>query len=351
MIFFSIGLPGAFAEWCDGFALQAVRRAFGATNSIVADNLEDLAIALLETRTANVIVKSRSPVGRLQRAIIDSSIRFVLALPDPREAVENLVTGSGYSLQDAVRAVGTSCASMRSFVDARSALVVEIDHGKTAALETAKAICNHLDIMIQDAEIGQIVDGLDSACFFLAKDMDRSKWWRELTGEQRDLIDGALLPYMSTDSSRALESLVWGRELFFVGDAPTEAATYAVDVTGRVRCLIYGPYILIPSGAWTANVVFACSKELSGMAFMIEILSGPDRLGMARLLPSKAGVFEVAINITVEKSAALPIEIRIFNERAAFDGRLGLGNVTLIQNSRINSGDYRKISEAFGLEF
>ena len=348
MIFFSIGLPSAFAEWCDAFAYSAAFRALETVTIVSANSLEEVGLALMKAGSPNAIVRSRHPDGKLQRALIENAVRYVIALSDPRAAVEDLITKSGYGLPDAVRAVGTSCASMRSFAQNKNALILTGRKGQEAAIEAAYAICGHLGVPLSNAEISDILLGLDMACFMI-EDVGRSNWWDGLSSDERDLIDGALRPYSSLHPTQILEPIVWGRDLFFVGDMPTEPAKHAVDVTGRARCLLYGPYIMVPAGRWAANVVLACSKEVSGMAFTVEILSGSERLGGARLQPDSAGVFEVAISFTVEKSSALPLEIRIFNERAAFDGRLGLASVTLIQSAGVSAEDRTKISEALGL--
>ncbi len=52
-------------------------------------------------------------------------------------------------------------------------------------------------------------------------------------------------------------------------------------------------------------------------------------LSRVNLQPESEGVFEVNLTISIEPSMDHPVEVRLFSERAGFDGRLALGQVRL----------------------
>jgi hypothetical protein len=122
-----------------------------------------------------------------------------------------------------------------------------------------------------------------------------------------------------------LTSIIWERELFFIGDQPDEKATRPIDVTGRARCLISG---------------HAASRILVGFG-AAGLLKGGRRTGICRRNrrrnPSQPGQpstgrprgFEANLTISIEASMDHPVEVRLFNEQAGFDGRLALGQVAL----------------------
>ena len=59
MLYFVIGLPGRFTEWCDAATAEIVRRALGPTELVRADTLEEISLAMLRTGASRAVVASR----------------------------------------------------------------------------------------------------------------------------------------------------------------------------------------------------------------------------------------------------------------------------------------------------
>ena len=139
MIFFSIGLPGPFAEWCDALLLRLVEHQFAHAQSAAFNSLEEFAQAAIKSRSLCLVACCRQPVGRLQNEIINSGVPFLIALSDPRAALRDLIDRSGLSLVDATRAAASSCTAMLGIAKSPNALVLKpgsLDH----PLVTAAAI-------------------------------------------------------------------------------------------------------------------------------------------------------------------------------------------------------------------
>jgi hypothetical protein len=148
-----------------------------------------------------------------------------------------------------------------------------------------------------------------------------------------DLVSGALAPYVRFFGRGGdLEPVVWAPDLFFAtqnaADGLRVPARGAIDITGRARFLIFGPYINLAPGSWVATVALGFSAETSGMSFVIEIAAGTP-LTHARVQPVGEQVIETNLSFTIPPSTDCPVEIRVVNERAAFDGRIALGHVRL----------------------
>jgi hypothetical protein len=165
---------------------------------------------------------------------------------------------------------------------------------------------------------------------------DVDTWWGCLDEAKREIAIGALDGYIDHFAGRALGKIIWARDLFFVGDDPSQPADRPIDVTGRIRNLLFGPYMVLPLGSWVATVVLGFSKEAAEMSYGIEFIAGPRCVSLCRTTIQPQGdlVFEATVFFTVEAATDQPISLRISNERAAFEGRLALGSVTLTQQSK-----------------
>src|SRR5436305_625527 len=118
MVFFSIGLPSRFAEWCDQLVLRLMQRQFGSAEAVPLNSLDELASAVVRSKATQLVVCCRQPVLRLQTEILQAQRPFLVALGDPRAALRNLIESAGYQFADATRAVASSCAAMLTITKA-----------------------------------------------------------------------------------------------------------------------------------------------------------------------------------------------------------------------------------------
>jgi hypothetical protein len=335
MILFSIGLPSSFAEWCDALIGRMAECSFGTVECIALNTLEELAAAVLKTRASRLVACSRQPVARLQTEIIEAKRPYLVAIGDPRTALRDLSERMGCDLPEAVRAVASSCAAIFSLTKAPGALVVS-GGDVVDPIAVAAVIAEHFELPASRDEIAAIVAELGEAGITPNRVEDRA-WWDALSERQRAVVSGALAPYLS---GADLEPLVWEPELFFANsDSPaptTVTAARVVDITGRVRFLAYGPFINLPPGSWSANAVLGFSAEAAGMSFMVEVFAGR-QLSCTRITPSAEQIIEANIHFVIDSSVDQPVQVRIVNERPAFDGRLAIGHVTVAPKAAISS--------------
>jgi hypothetical protein len=347
MVFFSVGLPSRFAEWCDALILALVERQLGSAQAVALNGLDELATAFIRTPAVNVVACCRHPVPRLQAEILQAQRPFLVALGDPRAALQYLSARAGYSMADAARAVASSCAAMAAISTARHALVLTpTDAADPRAL--IQAVLQHYHIRYDPADVRAVLAALPDAGFKLDEAEFRT-WEAQLADRDRAIIDGAVAPYISCFSGRELEQLVWEPDLFYMNEdppAPTlKPVTRPIELTGRVRFVVYGPFITIPAGAWTATVVIAFSAEAAEMGFVLEVFAGRP-LASARIEVTGAQVYETRLPFTIGDDLDHPIQIRICNERAAFDGRLAVGYVALRRDPSLPQQERKRLQDA-----
>lgn len=342
MIFFSIGLPGRFAEWCDAVIFRLARRALGPVELVSLNTLDELALAMIRTAASHFVVCSRQPGGRVQTALAQAGRRFIAVLDEPRAALRDLATRPGFDLVAATRSVASSCASILSCAAMPEALVLSgVKHGHDLA-STATMIGRHLELDVNGDEIETIVAALrDEGVVPLPTDDDA--WWDSLQEPQQALVDGALGAYVDYFAGGGLGKITWERELFFISEEPAAQepvpAARPVDITGRIRFLVYGPYINLPPGSWSASVILGFSPEAAGMTYIIEVFAGI-QLTHVRIEPGDERIFEANLHFPIDAAVDHPVQIRIHNERPAFDGRLAVGYVTMAPQASVR-GDTR----------
>jgi hypothetical protein len=337
MIFFSIGLPSPLVEWCDAVIARLAQCIVGSADVVSANTLEELGLALIKSRASHFVIGSRLPSDGLRKAIAESRSRFVVALDDPRAAFQNLVTRHGLDTIAATRAAAGSCASLLEYTVTDNALVLRAERDGRDPLGTAEAIAQHFELDVGPAEIAQSVEALAEMGKTPVPN-DISTWWDSLEDPNREIVSGALNGYIDHFAGRGLGKIVWARDLFVIGDDPYQPATRSIDITGRIRNLLFGPYMILPPGSWVATVILGFSKEAAEMTYGIEFIAGPRCVSLCRttIQPHGDRVFEAIVIFTIEASTDQPISLRISNERAAFEGRLVLGSVTLTLQSKGN---------------
>ncbi len=252
MFFFVMGLPGHFSEWCDAVAVRLAERALGPTGIILANTLEELSLGAMRSGASQAVVALRQPGGRLRAALVENRRNFIVALADPLMALADLVLDQGVEVAAATQAVASSCPALIGCRSAPGALILQSGRDWPQQAVTAAAIARHLQIAVEDSEIVDLVAELAAGDAARPRH-DAIAWWHGLAAAERDMTDGALRAYLEDPGNSEALSIAWTHGLFFLGDRPHERATGPTDITGRARCLLHGPYIMLPRvrGPWS----------------------------------------------------------------------------------------------------
>jgi hypothetical protein len=337
MVVFSIGLPSRFAQWCDMLVRELVAHRLGPTDSIGLNTLQELAAAVIRTPAHNLVVCCRQPVVQLQNEILAAGRPFVVALGDPRAALGNLIQ-EGRTVADAARAVASSCATMLAIAQAPQALVLTPeDAHEPHAL--AVAVARHLQLPIADDPAA-----LARALPVLEEDGGLG-WWEDLAERDQAITEGALGAYIAHLGGNELDRLVWEPELFFTATESGQRAVEpngVIDLTGRARCLVYGPYVNLPPGSWSVDIVLGFSAEAAGVNLVAEVFAG-SQLAHSRIEVAGEQFLETRLYLTIADTVDEPVQIRIHLERAAFDGRLALGYVAMMPQAAVPAGTRERL--------
>jgi hypothetical protein len=335
MVLFSFGLPSRFAEWCDTITARIIEVALGAVTVISADTLEELAVTLLKVEGGNLFVSGRQPGAWLDRVLTTTEKPFIVSLGDPRSIVWELVSRHGLDLPDATRRVSASCAAIMSCLRRPHALVLNAGPDWQQPAATIERIARHFGLAVHSCDIAKIVD--DTTIFGDVPDFPSlvgALSTDQLNDRDRVVVDEAVGPYLKHFLGEPSAHITWARELFLAdGHRP---AIQPVDVTGRVRALIYGPYIRLPHGNWSAEVVLGFSQTATDVTFVVDVLSAGSQLCVTSFRPPREGVYSINLGFVINERSDHPVEFRVVNERAAFDGKVALSHVRLSRQQNLS---------------
>lgn len=129
-------------------------------------------------------------------------------------------------------------------------------------------------------------------------------------------------------------SVSWSERLFtFDQKAFVEGNPIGVlDVTGRPRTLLYGPFIALPPGRWGATMRFAIDESAAGHELRFDWGPGGDFVSQSAV-PAAGGIYEIELEHTVSEVGSW--QFRILLMEGAFEGQMTFqgGTVTRLPDA------------------
>jgi hypothetical protein len=275
MLIFLLGLPNQFTQWCEALIAKLAERASRSLLRSSAGSSEELLQVMIEHPSQHIFVSQRQPGNWLHRILAAANGRCVVALADPRACVAELAAGPDSNLIEIIRAVASSCATLTSYLSLSGSLVLRAEEHSLDPIATARRIADHLQLPSADEDILAVLDTISP------RDPDAVvtvAWENRFDAPELARINGALAGYGEYFTGTPLGNLVWAPNLFIVGDTH-QRLTGPIDITGRSRCLIYGPYIRLPPGRWNADVPVAFA-DLGAAARILPSTSLPQSSSM-----------------------------------------------------------------------
>ena len=92
-----------------------------------------------------------------------------------------------------------------------------------------------------------------------------------------------------------------------------------LDLTGRPRCLLAGPYIVLPAGRWRATYRLTFDETGSRLRIRVD-WGGVEQFLSEEFVPGRPGVFEITQEYDWLEPG--PAEIRLILLEGVFDGRM-----------------------------
>jgi hypothetical protein len=212
---------------------------------------------------------------------------------------------------------------------------------------TAAAIAHHFGFHVSDADLPNILAPLSNLGIWPRR-QEGVCWWDRLEEPQRVLATETLEPYVVHLAGGGLGALVWGRELFFINEQQSgeqrQPASRPADITGRPRYVVLGPYITLPPGSWSATVDLGFSQAAAEMSYIVDVHADA-QLACVRIEPGAQRFVQASLTFSIAEPKM--IAVGVWNERAAFDGQIALGHVTMTPQAKIRPETHNYLAAAF----
>ena len=195
MLFFVFGFPGEFTEWCRAATAALARKAASlppwSTPTLSTGWPSRSSRRALHRRLS----RRRAPAAGCACALVEAQRNFLVALDDPRAALIDLAIRRGLDLIDAVRILASSCATLDVCSRLPGALALDAGRWRSQPGAIAVAIARHLQISLAEEAASDAVGTLPAGTAMAAHE-NAVAWWNGLDPRQREMVVGALAPYL-----------------------------------------------------------------------------------------------------------------------------------------------------------
>jgi len=134
------------------------------------------------------------------------------------------------------------------------------------------------------------------------------------------------------------QQIIWSERIFRYDQKAARGAQQIgeLDITGRPRILVYGPYLGLPPGRWRTRVRFLVDSTAATKEFRLD-WGSPHDFASLSVTPPHAGVFEAELEHDWRKVDYG--EIRLWLMEGAFDGVLHFlgAQVTFVGRAMANA--------------
>jgi len=339
VILVSVGLPGPLSQWCDAVMAGLAGRLGGEVASgtwpelhemfgfQAADSLlESIGRFLVRSNARHVVIGARQPDLALRRVFAENRTPFVLALDDPVNAVTAVIAETGADPQPAVRTVARSCPFVMQFTGLPGALAIDpalVWDDPEAAIAVIAA---HFGIETDPQGRAAILDAVGPP------GGERWRQSRQLLQERLDanrkLIEGALAGYRNAFHNGNIDQLVWTRDLFFLASESGGIPTEPIDISGGSRVLTFGPYIHLPAGDWSAQIVLGFSAQAATATFEVDVFA-ESQLARTSLVPGTPGIHAATLIFSIDEPRGAGIQVRVVVTSEEASGSVAFGRVVL----------------------
>lgn len=336
MIITIVGLPGRITSFCRDVCVAVLTHAGQPPLTENVDTVASLARHVLTARHRTLVVTATRPERELLDAIQEADRPFLFVLDDPRWSVLQRVQSGEIGERDAILEIGMSCACVTDVLPFERAVRVTNDAIRNDASGFITGLLAVLDLPPDDPDLvaaarAAVQRHLPSAMTDRGgADID-ALLESELGPIWGPAATAALSGYSASFFGGKLGRLVALRQMFLAGEPPYSKVADVIDATGRPRILAFGPYIRIPRGQWMLRMTLAFSSELVAAPFSLDIVCFESRVKVELGRVSFAAISGryVAQATFAHDEPSLPLEFRLFLDKATFDGQVAIGSAEL----------------------
>ncbi len=334
-----LGTSTAFSYWAFGVARHAVEEFAGAVHHVHCTSIADMH-AQWEKRSGRPVLFTTDVLEEKISTLILESGAPIVVLVDPADvAIATAAKLRPMSFLDSVRHTSLYISSL-SDVLANTSTVVFGAKARTALVhaflprflramrlpEDAEFVAKVLQRVCPDEALQEVMtveqavsnsQPIVEVAAFLAECSEREvDAFRKVSADYQQILDRNPIIQITWPSA-----ILHSASLGYSTEKP-------LPLIGPARPLIWGPYMHLPKGKWTASMEFESSENHSPNTLVAEVLIDwkPETRGEFDL--PVQGIFVWKLQFEV-KDSTKPIEVRLTLNRSAIEGTFFLREVRL----------------------
>ena len=284
----------------------------------------------------SAICVSDCPEVDVCTSFIESNVPMIVFVEQPAAIIADMVS-AGIDPVSALRLATRSLCTIQPFFEAPSAIILRHECLDTDTKLLFDVIVRALRLTAtgeQRSTIEHLLRPPGSEGVLTVRDHvthtfpDFARRGGERASPAAVAVQGIADSYEQLIHGEALQVTEWPAAIFSSGDA---IGTYVVgpnELIGPARILVYGPYMHLPRGDWSAYVELEVSENESGNRLKVDLVGGPRILGsvVAEMPPAGRYCFSLPFSIS---EPLQPVEMRFQIESGAIEGRFLLTKVVM----------------------
>ena len=272
---------------------------------------------------------SDCPDRRIVDVVLSGATPAILFAETPPELVRYAMDAMYFPAFDSVRLVTKHLSIFHDIFVRKDFLMIRRTVG--SIYDVIEAICATFRLTVSaDArrEICRRIVGLDASDTpFMPPPDDDFRSSDRIDPASRSLMITTLECFQPMYRHREVGVMEWAPTGFLTTEPAGAPYSGPIELVGPARMLIYGPYLHLPLGRWTATIQIEVGDNQSGNVLVVDVFGGVERQMIKANLPAQ-GRFEFTMPIVVNDLNA-PVEIRFVIAQGAIGGWFNLLGVTV----------------------
>ncbi len=343
MLISAFGAPTPYCNWAMSILEHVLDTIYGSHYRIHCDTVAELREAWRDRNGRPVLVTSNMPDRELSDFLVASGFPCLAFVDDPVSTIVAPCEDVGF--HDGVRLAVSHIAVLHHCLAAKQVRCLGSDF-RDASLPAF--IVEILILVTGEADSDTVI----KIALALAPDAPTSTvehLVRQHSGRDISLVQAlearppneqalarALADaYAPLLARQPLTFLEWPLELFTI-----LGSGLVVDLVGKGRCVIWGPYLYLPAGRWRATVECEVVDNISGNEIEADICIALEVSANGRAYLPALGLFAFSLEFDVVDPSRR-IELRLHLLKGAIEGRLGLRRVTV---ERVDASKTKTVS-------
>jgi len=345
MLVVVVGTPSPIALWTLHVVRVGMQVLFGDHRLLTSQSLEAFRRDRQGSSTDCTVLYTTSPTLGLARLLARAKAPIIAAVDDPRDVVSFRVSAEGLPIQQALRDYTRSVAILDFFSSVPTSTRVESSAYskpfRTFLIELVNSCRLDIGMELREAVVAAVTgtpSGGDdiSVGDLVVRDVpgaDRPGECSALDARSKSLVE---------DIGRQYEAMPHGGDratvacplMLYIADKQIcyEPEHPWLSMVGPARCILWGPYIHLPRGKWSAQVTFAVRGNISGNVLRIQVLRELSECATAVAKLADFGVFACELGFEIDDPLDR-IEVTFALQEGAIEGEFRLVSLTFSRGS------------------